>query len=38
MNNVMSFVLEHRLRLISEGKIQEYHIMDYYKHLIKSGV
>ena len=35
MNNVESFVLEARLRQISEGKVQEYHIMDYYKHLVK---
>ena len=35
MNNVISFVLEHRLRLISEGKIQEYHIMAYYKANLK---
>ena len=35
LNNIMSFVLENRLRLISEGKIQEYHIMAYYKANLK---
>lgn len=36
MNNIDAFVFEDRLRMITEGKIQEYHIMDYYKHLIVS--
>ncbi len=35
MDNIESFVLEDRLRRISEGKIMEKHIMDYYKHGIK---
>ncbi len=36
MDNTWAFILEDRLRRITEGKILEYHIMDYYKHLIKS--
>ena len=35
MNNITSFVLEDRLRRITEGKIKELHIMDYYKHNLK---
>jgi len=35
LDNIEAFVFEDRLRRISEGKMQEYHIMDYYKHLVK---
>lgn len=35
MDNINAFVLEDRLRLISEGKVQEYHIMEYYRHLVR---
>jgi len=31
----MSFVLEDRLRRISEGVLCEYHILSYYKYRIK---
>ena len=36
MDNVEAFVFERTLRLISEGKILGKHIMDYYKHQIKT--
>lgn len=32
MQNIDAFILENRLRLISEGKMVEYHIMDYYRN------
>ena len=32
MQNIDAFILESRLRQITEGKLLEYHIMQYYKY------
>lgn len=37
MQNIDAFVMENRMRLISEGKIQEYHVMDYYRFKYESN-
>jgi len=34
LDNVEAFVFETRMRLITEGKMKEKHIMDYYKNII----
>jgi len=36
LDNIEAFVFETRMRLITEGKVKERHIMDYYKHLIND--
>ena len=36
LDNIEAFVFETRMRLITEGKLKERHIMDYYKHLINA--
>ena len=35
MRNIDSFMLENWLRLISEGKIKEWHVMAYFKNKLK---
>lgn len=36
LDNIEAYVFETRMRLITEGKLKERHIMDYYKHLINA--
>jgi hypothetical protein len=36
VDNIEAFVFEDRMRMITEGKVMEYHIMDYYRHKIRQ--